>query len=859
MTRPWVVLKFGGTSVSSVTNWQNIAKVVRARLDEGLSPLVVHSALSGITDKLEALLAHALGGEFRAALELVEARHRTLADALGIAFPESAMHHLADLRKISEGVALVGEVSDRVRARVMATGELLATELGVAYLRNQGLNVAWLDARTALRAEERKGANARSSVLSATCRSDPDAALQAQLASLGQVVLTQGFIASDAHGNTVLLGRGGSDTSGAYFAGKLAAQRLEIWTDVPGMFTANPRGTPTARLLWSLHYEEAQEIATNGAKVLHPRCIQPVRQQNIPLYVYATQTPDLKGTVISATPADSSAQVKAICVKKGITLVAMDSPGMWAEVGFLADAFAVFKDHGLSVDLVSTSETNVTVSLDPAANSLDAATLERLSADLSALCRVQIIGPCASLSLVGRNIRGILHKLGASFGLFEEQRIYLVSQAANDLNFTFVIDEDQSDRLVNQLHERLIHPGPDDKVMGPTWDRLNQPQGPTTASDPPWWETHRAALLAIGREHACAYVYDGATVDAKAKALKSLSAVDRVFYSVKANPQPEILRRLHAQGLSFECVSQGELEHVFATLPNLDAQRVLFTPNFAPRSEYAFAFDQGVHVTLDNLYPLRHWGELFAGRELFVRVDLGHGRGHHEHVRTAGTHSKFGVPLFEMTELSRLAAQCKARIVGLHAHSGSGIFNVANWIETATLLGGLCQTFADVRFVDVGGGIGVPERVGQPDFDLRALGEALAHVKQNLPGRELWLEPGRFLVAQAGVLLARVTQLKGKGDVRYVGIATGMNSLIRPALYGAYHEIVNLTRLDETPSQAYEVVGPICETGDILGHDRTLPPTREGDVLLIATAGAYGRAMSSRYNLREPAEELLLP
>ena len=148
------------------------------------------------------------------------------------------------------------------------------------------------------------------------------------------------------------------------------------------MFSANPRATPTARLLRALHYDEAQEIASSGAKVLHPRCILPVRQYQIPLHVYATQAPGLEGTVLSADGAEGAAQVKAVCIKKGITLVSMDSPGMWHQVGFLADAFQIFKDHGMSVDLVSTSETNVTVSLDPAANTLDPAALERLSAAL---------------------------------------------------------------------------------------------------------------------------------------------------------------------------------------------------------------------------------------------------------------------------------------------------------------------------------------------------------------------------------------------------------------------------------------------------------------------------------------------
>jgi diaminopimelate decarboxylase/aspartate kinase len=126
------------------------------------------------------------------------------------------------------------------------------------------------------------------------------------------------------------------------------------------------------------------------------------------------------------------------------------------------------------------------------------------------------------------------------------------------------------------------------------------------------------------------------------------------------------------------------------------------------------------------------------------------------------------------------------------------------------------------------------------------------------PQLEVWLEPGRYLVAAAGVLLARVTQLKVKSGVRFVGIATGMNSLIRPALYGAYHEIANLTRLDEPATELMSVVGPICESADVLGHDRLLPPTCEGDVLLIANTGAYGRTMSSEYNLRPPAAELFI-
>jgi diaminopimelate decarboxylase/aspartate kinase len=854
---PWVVLKFGGTSVSSLTNWQNIASVVKARVAAGERVLVVHSAVSGITDKLEKLLEAAFQQKHEEAMAAIEDRHRKLAADLGIPVPPEVEKHFTELRQIAAGVSLVGEVSDKTRARVMSTGELMATELGARYLASQGIQVKWADARTMLKAEDRRGASAKASMLSATCSFAPDSALQDRLAALAPVVITQGFIASDDEGNTVLLGRGGSDTSAAYLAGKLSAARLEIWTDVPGMFSANPRSTPTARLLRALHYDEAQEIASNGAKVLHPRCILPARQYGIPLYVYATQMPNFEGTVLTAE-GGGAAQVKAVAIKKGITLISMESPGMWHQVGFVADAFQVFKQHGMSVDLISTSETNVTVSLDPQANTLDAALLEGLVTDLSKLCRVQVIGPCASVSLVGRNIRAILHQLGDAFTLFAEQKIYLVSQAANDLNFTFVVDENQGDRLVEQLHEMLIRPVPGDRVLGPTWDQLFAKPAADGARAVPWWRTKRDELLKLLDNRHAAYVYDIASVRAAAKAIRGLKSVSRAHYAMKANPHPDLLRTLHAEGISAECVSRGEVERVLEAVPGTDPAHILYTPNFAPRDEYQWAFDKGVQVTVDNVYVIERWPDVFRGKDIFVRVDTGTGRGHHHHVRTGGTHSKFGVPVAEMDEFAKHASRAGARIVGLHAHNGSGVFDVRNWEQTATLLADMTGRFRDVRVVDVGGGLGVPERSDQPGVDLAKLDAVLAAVKAARNGVEIWMEPGRWFVAAAGVLLARVTQLKSKGGVRYVGLATGMNSLIRPALYGSYHEIVNLSRLDEPGTELVNVVGPICESADILGHDRLLPPTQEGDVLLIANAGAYGHAMSSRYNLREPAVEICI-
>jgi diaminopimelate decarboxylase/aspartate kinase len=857
MSVKWVVVKFGGTSVSSLANWRNIALVIRRRLEAGNRVLVVHSAISKITDGLEKLLAAAIEGKPTDALAAIEHRHRQLTTELGLPVSPQLQGYFDDLRQMSNGIALVRELSDRTRARVMANGELMATEIGARYLASQGIDVTWMDARDMLSAEDR-GASAKASVLSATCNFAPDDALIAKLDAATPVVITQGFIARDSEGNTCLLGRGGSDTSASYLAAKIRAQAIEIWTDVPGMFSANPRTTPSARLIRRAHYDEAQEIATSGAKVLHPRCLLPARQYQIPLYVYATQTPDLEGTLITGESGDGSAQVKAVANRKGITLISLDSPGMWHQVGFLADVFAVFKEHGMSVDLVSTSETNVTVTLDPAANTLDGELLGNLQRDLGKLSGVRIIGPCASVSLVGRNIRAILHKLGDAFALFEEQKVYLVSQAANDLNFTFVVDENQCDRLVEQLHDLLIRPLPGDPVLGPTWEQLFAKPQEVALRALPWWAVKRDALLGALAQRDSAYVYDLAQVAQAARSIAGLGSIGRALYALKANPHPDILRKLAGAGIGFDCVSLAEIEHVLRVVPGLSPERILFTPNFAPRAEYERALALGVHVTIDNLFVLQHWLDAFRGRSVLLRIDTGIGRGHHHHVKTAGAQSKFGIPVEELDEVARLAKQGGVTINGLHAHAGSGVFDVENWTQVGSVLVGLVKRFPDVKFIDVGGGLGVPDRVEGRALDLERLDEALAKVKAALPGVELWLEPGRYFVANAGVLLARVTQTKVKSGIRYVGVATGMNSLIRPALYGAHHDIVNLTRYGEPANVSANIVGPICESSDFLGHDRLLPECQSGDVLLIATAGAYGHAMASNYNLRTPAEELLL-
>ncbi|HEY5701612.1 MAG TPA: diaminopimelate decarboxylase [Gammaproteobacteria bacterium] len=372
----------------------------------------------------------------------------------------------------------------------------------------------------------------------------------------------------------------------------------------------------------------------------------------------------------------------------------------------------------------------------------------------------------------------------------------------------------------------------------------------------PWWISKRQVLLDIAGQHLNAYVYDLDTVREAARDLMAMRAVGRILYAVKANCNDSVIRTLAEAGVDFDCVSPGEVRRLRTVLGDAVEGRILFTPNFAPREEYEWGIREGVRVTLDNLYPLRHWPEIFQGQEIFVRMDPDHGGGHHDHVVTAGAASKFGISLEEVGELVELGRTAGARIIGVHAHSGSGILDPANWESVARTLREVAGRFPDVRVLDLGGGIGVPDRRGDAPFDLQALDRRLLQVKKDYPDYELWLEPGRYLVSAAGVLLTHVTQTKRKGPHRYVGVSTGLNALIRPALYNAYHEIINLTQIDAPATEPVTVVGPICESGDKFGSERLLPACEENDVVIIANTGAYGYTMSSRYNLRDRPPEI---
>ena len=857
----WIILKFGGTSVSSKSRWDTIVELAAKRIANNQRVLIVVSALSGVTDQLKAL-CEAFNDDARTAdLRLsLHARHMDMAKNLGL--------NAAMLARVAQMLELLDRLCLDTRrpsnhfawqASVLALGELLSSSLGEAYLLQSGIAAGWLDAREHLLSVAAPNDSDWARYLSANCVPKPSLETRAALAQLAPCLITQGFIARNLAGETVILGRGGSDTSAAYFGALLQAQAVEIWTDVPGMFSANPRKVPNARLLKKLDFDEAQEIATTGAKVLHPRCLGPVREFSVPMWIKDTTRPHFSGTAIGARDLAQGASVKAVSVRTGLTLVSMESLGMWQQVGFLADVFAAFKRHGLSIDLIGSSETNVTISLDPSSNLINADTLELLCGDLASVCRVKVIAPCAAITLVGRGIRSLMHQLSGVWAEIGAERVHLVTQSSNDLNLTFVVDEGRAEHLLPAVHDALLKarvlPLDDGEVLGPAWNELD---GLASHAPSPWWSGAAKELIEIA-QLGPRYVYSGEEIARRLNELKAMRALDQWFYACKANNHPQVLRQIFAAGFGIECVSAAELLHVRNCLPDIAPEQLLFTPNFAPRQEYESAFLQGVQVTLDSCYWLEHAPEWLSGKKIHLRLDLGFGDGHHAKVNTGGEKSKFGLSLSELPKFKALAKALDLKVVGLHSHLGSGITDAGHWPQVFSELASIAEAFPGVKCVNLGGGLGVPSRTHEARLDLAALDARLRELKAMYPQLQIRMEPGRYPVAEAGVLLARVTQVKAKGRGTYIGVDTGMNSLIRPALYDAYHEIVNLSRLGQELSlKNCTIVGPICETGDVLGVQRSMTECVEGDVILIAEAGAYGAVMSSSYNCRAPAAEVML-
>lgn len=850
----WQVLKFGGTSVSSVENWETISSIIASKLSSGKRILLIHSALSQVSNKLEQLLELSENYDesnrerYESLLAGIEHQHKNLLKEMEL--PKDLLDNSFDkLKQLLKGIQLLGEASEKSQAKVLALGEALSTQLSHSYLQNQ-FDCLWLDARDYL-----KAGDLDCGYRNVNCEYDHDEAL-AKFLSGANLVVSQGFIAANSKGETCLLGRGGSDTSAANFAAKINAERLEIWTDVAGVFSANPNQVDNARVIRQLSYQEAQEMASAGAKVLHPRSIRPAQKNNIPIHIRSTLNPELAGTVIGAST-EQYGMVKAITAKSKVTLLSLDSVGMWQQAGFLADIFAVFKQYGISVDLVSTSETNVTVTLDSFSTEISDDILDKVSRQLSGFCRVAVINNTSAVSIVGKNVRALLHKITPALKIFESYKVYLVSQSASDLNLTFVIDDEFSEKIIGQLHEILISGNPNSQLLGPTISEMLASDQPNNLHDK-WWIKNKNKLESLMKHEHSLYVYNLESIERNLAKLKKINSVDKIYYAVKANNNLQVLDTIKASGGNFETVSIFEIEYLLRSFSDLKPENIFFTPNFAAKDEYQKALDLGVTVSLDSSYPLLMWPDIFKDHSIFLRIDPNVGKGHHDNVRTAGVSSKFGIPTGELKALKKHLVSYNIEVIGLHAHAGSGILSNEHWSEHAKLLSQIAQEFHTVKYLNLGGGFGIKEKESQNELVMDSINKSLQQVKDVYPQYDYWIEPGRYIVANTGVLLSKVTQVKQKGQYYYVGISTGMNSLMRPALYGSYHAIHNFSAMDKSYSKLATIVGPICESTDKLGIEIPFPETVEGDLLLIENVGAYGYVMSNQYNMRSPAKEICL-
>ena len=371
-----------------------------------------------------------------------------------------------------------------------------------------------------------------------------------------------------------------------------------------------------------------------------------------------------------------------------------------------------------------------------------------------------------------------------------------------------------------------------------------------------------STLLRVARRYGTpTYVYAEAVVRRQCEKLRRLlrDLPVELLYAMKANSNPALLRIIHEEGFGVDAVSQAEM--LLALRLGWSPRKILFSANMMTDAEMHAAAQAGVLLNIGELTRLERFGAAYPGAKVSVRLNPRHGAGHHAHVVTAGGKTKFGVPVEQIDRVLDIARKHHLSIVGIHQHIGSGILDAARFWEAISVLLDHADQFPDVRFVNLGGGLGVPYRPDEQEIDEAAFRarvvEPLAAFARQRPEVQLRFEPGRFIVAQAGVLLTTANTVKEGSERVFVGTDTGMGHLVRPALYESYHQIENLSR-PGGPPRVYDVTGNICETGDVFAHGRELAEVREGDVLALLDAGAYGMSMASTYNLRPlPAEVLV--
>jgi diaminopimelate decarboxylase len=341
----------------------------------------------------------------------------------------------------------------------------------------------------------------------------------------------------------------------------------------------------------------------------------------------------------------------------------------------------------------------------------------------------------------------------------------------------------------------------------------------------------------------------------------------RIYYAAKANSNLSVLEILGAEGAYIDAVSPGEV--ALALKAGFSAERILFTGTSVRNDELKFLADSKVTVNVDSLSQLNRLLSIAVPSLLSVRINPEIGAGHHNHVITAGKQSKFGV--WEEDALKAYSTAKKAGVerFGIHMHVGSGILDVEPYVLALEKLLNIAkrvheQVGVTFEFIDIGGGLGVPYKPEDKELDLTLFSDTLlALFKRRIAeyglGKPIFcVEPGRYLVCDAAVLLTAVNTVKTTPFKKFVGVDAGFNTLIRPTMYGSYHPVVVANKLGYAEEETVDVVGPICESGDVLARDRLLPKIAEDDLLAVLNAGAYGFAMSSQYNDRPRAAEVLV-
>ena len=446
-------MKFGGTSVEDATAIDRIAGIVKGRISD--RPFVVVSAMSKVTDTLLSMAAAAGKGDRDKALELchqVRERHfNTAGELLGTGlFTElhSELHSEFDsLEQLLRGISAVGELTPRTSDYVVSFGERLSSIIITAAFVARDVPATLLDARQVIITDGQHGR-----AIPQVDEINQQLELQARpLIDSGRVPIMGGFIGSTREGITTTIGRGGSDFTAALAGAGLNAERIEIWTDVDGMKTTDPRICPDAHRIKVISFDEAAELAYFGAKVLHPATVLPAVEKNIPVLVLNSRNPENEGTrIVARTPQKSKSLFKAIAAKQRITIIEIVAARMLMAHGFLAAVFEIFERHRCAVDIVSTSEVSISVTVD----SNEA--IPAIAADLEKLAYVKFSGRQAIICLVGESIRERPGVAAQVFDAVKDINVRMISQGASEINMSFVVEETDVPAAIQRLHARFF-------------------------------------------------------------------------------------------------------------------------------------------------------------------------------------------------------------------------------------------------------------------------------------------------------------------------------------------------------------------------------------------------------------------